>query len=79
MKKPPTFLPEPTEDDIREYAFHLYQQSSCAPDHDLDNWLEASACLKTNIPAFRSHTRLHSHVYGPEVSDRFRPSMSLGS
>ena len=56
----------PTEDDIRDYAYHLYQQSSCVPGHDVDNWLEATACLKANIPAHCSHSRLHQHVNGPK-------------
>lgn len=82
MKAPPTtfpVLPGPSEDDIRSYAFHLYEQGGCIPGHDLENWLEASACLKANIPAHRSRARLHSHVYGPETSDRFRAAGNLGS
>jgi len=51
------------DDDIRNYAFHLYQQSGCIPGHDLDNWLEATACLKANIPERRSHSRLHLHTH----------------
>jgi hypothetical protein len=56
----------PSEDDIRDYAYHLYQQSRCVPGHDVDNWLEATACLKANIPAHYSHSRLHQHVNGPK-------------
>jgi hypothetical protein len=56
----------PTEDDIRDYAYHLYQQGSCSPGHDVDNWLEATACLKANIPAHFSHSRLHQHLNGPK-------------
>jgi hypothetical protein len=56
----------PTEDDIRDYAYHLYQQGSSAPGHDVDNWLEATACLKANIPAHCSHSRLHQHINGPK-------------
>ena len=52
---------EPTEDEIRDYAFHLYQQSGCKPGHDLDNWLEAKACLEANIPKHHAHRRLHHH------------------
>ncbi len=65
MKHNPTLplvTPTPRESDVREYAFHLYEQSNCAPGHDLDNWLEATACLQTNIPYHRSATRLHAHV-----------------
>jgi hypothetical protein len=69
MKNNPTLPPirhEPSDKDIREYAYHLYQQSSCVPGHDLDNWLEATACLKANIPSHCSHSRLHRHLNGPK-------------
>ena len=56
---------EPSESAVRDYAYHLYQQGSCAPGHDVDNWLEATACLKANIPSHFSHSRLHQHVNGP--------------
>jgi hypothetical protein len=39
-----------TEEDIRDYAYHLYVQSGCAPGRDLDHWLEAMACLIACIP-----------------------------
>jgi hypothetical protein len=54
--------PQPSDDQIREYAYHLYLQSRCVEGRDLDNWLEATACLKANIPAHRSHSRLHQHL-----------------
>ena len=50
-----------TEDEIRDYAYHLYQQSGCIPGHDVENWIEAQACLEANIPREHSHTRLHRH------------------
>jgi hypothetical protein len=59
-------LPKARDEDIRDYAYHLYEQSGSVPGHDLDNWLEATACLKANIPAFRSRTRLHRHLNVPE-------------
>ncbi len=40
-----TTLEEPTEADVREYAYHLYIRSGCLPGRDLENWLEAKACL----------------------------------
>ncbi len=67
MKNNPTLPPavqEPSEVDIREYAYHLYEQSSCQAGHDLDNWLEATACLKASIPAHCYHNRLHHHFTG---------------
>ena len=58
----PTAQLQPSEDDIREYAYHLYRQGTGAPGHDLDNLYEATACLNANIPTHRSSTRLHRHV-----------------
>lgn len=40
-----TVISAPTEAAIRDYAYHLYEQSGCVPGRDLDNWLEASAAL----------------------------------
>ena len=53
--------PQPTEDEIRDYAYHLYQQSGCAAGHDAENWLEAKACLEANIPKQHARARLHRH------------------
>ena len=72
----PLSLPKPSEDDIRDYAYHLYQQGNCAPGHDLDDWLEATACLKANIPAHRSGTRLHQHVNDPERGELYAVSVA---
>jgi hypothetical protein len=59
---------QPTEDDIREYAYHLYTQNGCVPGRDLDNWLEARACLCACIPQEHSHTRLHRHTNPAKAS-----------
>jgi hypothetical protein len=53
----------PSEDDIRDYAYHLYEQGNYAPGHDLDNWFEATACLQANIPSHQSAARLHHHFH----------------
>jgi hypothetical protein len=37
------------------------------PGHDLDNWLEATACLNANIPRDCSHRRLHRYVSEPQA------------
>jgi hypothetical protein len=58
----PQIIPTPSEDDIRSYAYHLYEQSGCCPHHDLENWFEATACLKFKIPAESSSTRLFQFV-----------------
>ena len=54
---------EPTEDDVRDYAYHLYLQSGCVEGHDLENWLEAKACLNACIPKSKTHARLHHHTH----------------
>ncbi len=56
----------PSEDDIREYAYHLYVQNGCVPGRDVDNWLEARACLCACIPSAQSPTRLHQHLQRSE-------------
>jgi hypothetical protein len=62
---------EASDEDIREYAYHLYRQSGSVPGRDLDNWLEAIACLKANIPLHRPDTPLHRHVNGPESAGHY--------
>lgn len=74
MKNNPTLLPvhhQPGENGIREYAFHLYEQSGCAPDRDLDNWLEAIACLNADIPHHLSASHRHAQ-YSQEEASAFR-------
>jgi hypothetical protein len=51
------------EDEIRDYAYHLYDQSGYVAGRDLDNWLEAKACLSSGIPKSESHLRLHQNSY----------------
>ena len=53
---------EPSEDAIREYANHLYVQRGSVDGYDCDDWLEAEACLRANIPMDASRTRLHAHT-----------------
>ena len=51
--------PQPSDDEIRDYASHLYIQRGSLNGHDCDDWLEAEACLRANIPKESSRTRLH--------------------
>ena len=60
--------PAATDDEIRDYAFHLYEQNGCIPGRDLDNWLEAKACLEACVPKNRAHLRLHRHR-NPEADE----------
>jgi hypothetical protein len=50
---------EPADELVRDYAYHLYLQSGQKSDRDLDNWLEAKACLIATIPISHAHVRLH--------------------
>lgn len=57
-----TIPPGPLEDEIRDYAYHLYEQSGGVPGHGLDHWLEARACILANIPRQHVRNRLHRHL-----------------
>ncbi len=68
MKKQPTDnsrsspAPQPSEAEIRDYAKHLFVQHGCIDGHAHEDWLEAEACLRANIPKESSRTRLHHHT-----------------
>jgi hypothetical protein len=53
-----------TIEDIRDYAFHLYEQSGCVEGRELENWLEAEACLRARIPRHHTANRLHTYMLG---------------
>lgn len=57
-------LQEPDEDQIRDYARHLYEVSGCVPGRDLENWLEAERTL-------------HAALQGPGRSRRRHDSTAL--
>jgi hypothetical protein len=69
-----TAAPSFTEEDIRSYAEHLFEQGGRLPGRDVDNWLEAKACLEANVPREESHRRLHRHLNG----GRARPPETSG-
>lgn len=52
----------PAEDEIRDYANHLFVQHGSIHGHDRDDWLEAEACLRASIPKESSRTRMHRHT-----------------
>ena len=52
----------PSDDEIREYANHLFVQHGCVSGHANDDWLEAEACLRANIPREATRTRMHHHA-----------------
>ena len=78
MKKKPAKMTrvrhEPDEELVRDYARHLYEQSGRIPVRDLDNWLEAEACLEACIPRHRSPMRLPRHLTGPEPVEAGPPA-----
>ncbi len=61
-KSNPATASQPSEDEIRDYAKHLYVQQGCVDGHDQEYWLEAEACLRSGIPKESSRTRLHHHT-----------------
>jgi hypothetical protein len=72
MKNNPTLphiVHQPSEDEIRDYAFHLYQQNNCAPGRDLNNWLEALDCLKAEVPHHLSASHLHARLSRGEMNE----------
>lgn len=76
MRKKPVHVRvqhEPNEEVVREYAEHLYEQSGRIPGRDLDNWLEAKACLEANIPRHQSHTRLQRHLADSTLREACEP------
>ena len=61
-RQPFATAPQPSEDEIRDYANHLYVQRGSVNGHDCDDWLEAEACLGAKIPKESVHTRMHHHA-----------------
>ncbi|MEO6002653.1 MAG: DUF2934 domain-containing protein [Opitutus sp.] len=59
---------QPTDDEVRDYAYHLYVQSGCVPGRDLENWLDAQSCLEANIPQEQSHKRSARHRHRPATA-----------
>ena len=55
-------LKNPSDNEIRDYAYHLYEQSNCISGRDLENWAEAKVCLEAGIPASASHLRLLYYI-----------------
>jgi hypothetical protein len=62
VKQSPADAPKASEDEIRDYANHLYVQRGAVNGHDRDDWLEAEACLNAQIPKESSRTRMHHHT-----------------
>jgi len=54
--------PQASEDEIRDYANHLYVQRGSVNGHHCEDWLEAEACLGANIPKESTRTRMHHHT-----------------
>lgn len=42
--------PPPSEQEIREYAFNLFEKGNCEHGHDIEHWHEASARLLAGAP-----------------------------
>jgi hypothetical protein len=66
----------PSENEIRDYAYHLYEQNSRIPGRDLENWTEAKACLAAHISAHDSHLRLQHYIASHEHGQNEQASHS---
>jgi hypothetical protein len=60
--KSPAAAPQPSENEIRDYANHLFVQHGSVDGHECEDWLEAEACLRAGIPMSSTRTRLHHHT-----------------
>jgi len=61
---------EKLEEEIRQLAYELYQESGCAPGRDLDNWLEAE---KRVLAKYQSQSKEEEReVLGEEKPKRKR-------
>lgn len=58
-KKPHAESPALPFEEVRNYAYHLFVQRGRIPGRDLDDWLEAEACLSAHVPIEGSHDRPH--------------------
>ena len=51
-----------SDTEIRDFAYHLYEEGNRIPGRDVENWMEAKACLAAGIPAHASHMRLQYFI-----------------
>lgn len=51
--------PRPTEAEIRERAYRLYEQSGRVPGRDLEHWLKAEAELRKSSPVIPAKWQWH--------------------
>ena len=67
--------PSPSESQIREHAYHLYEESGHAPGHDWENWFKAEGELKTKAreasPSLPSKWQWHDRALR-QVRDTLR-------
>jgi len=69
---------EPDENQIRDYARHLYEQSGCVPGRDLENWLEAERTLTAALqPSVQTRRRRDMSVSDRAIVDTSAETHSL--
>lgn len=69
----------PSEQEVRNYAYHLYQQSGCEPGHDLEHWRAATAYLtgRTSPPFPRLAPQAPAAAQAVVAHPRFRDIKAL--
>jgi len=68
---------EPSDEEIRRYAYHLYELDGCASGRALDHWLEAAACLKAPNPTPASPRHLPGQASAPAGGEPHREPFFL--
>ena len=54
----PSHSQTPTEEEIRDYAYHLFVQRGGVHGYDIDDWLEAESALRENIRKAQARTTM---------------------
>ncbi len=54
-----SYLADPSEGEIREYAYHLFEHCPETSSEELDNWFEAKSRLMARIPMDHECARIN--------------------
>ena len=65
----PLAVAAPSEEAIRDYAYHLYVQGDRTPGQDLAHWFEATAFLTANNPPRWNGAHHHRPIKEPNRSE----------
>jgi hypothetical protein len=60
---------QPSEHEIRGYAYRLFENGSREPGHDLEHWFEATAQLSANVARHRNGVHRNPPIHDPAPSE----------